>query len=415
MNELSKTEILNLISIIKQHYISFKKSLIPFTKYEKLANEFWTINYEDFFCFAVFLSVTLSIWVATEITGGIKSILAYWDGPNYVFAAMTLYDISQKNPWTKYFNYKPDYFACHLPGFPLIIRIFSFFTCSNYEYADYLSILFCNFLLVYVFRRFLIVYRCVSNPLFTTCLISIIPLRLALYHSVTSSEPLFISYVCLSFIFYKVGNFSLMIIAVWLCVVTRIEGMAIGLTIGLCYLLRLDVLKALSMFLTFIPIILLLFFHHVMFGDIFAYIHFNSDNQHLIGFPPFSEIIYMKYNFDILYIHSYIDFFIPIFIGLFALFKKVGPAAIFASVYIIYISLLNHLDIYRYSIPASIFIFPIGFDVFWSSPCGKKLLFFLLPFYFIFILSYAAGQIHSNRCDDNFFDEVFNANKEVLH
>ena len=393
----------------------FLRSIKPYSPNEPIPSSFWKVGYYDFFCFFIFFTVSVSIWLATYLTGDFKSIIAYWDGPNYVYAAITLYEIPRDNPWFQLFGYKPDYFACHLPGYPLLIRLCSFFTCSNYIYADFLSIIICNFLIVYSFRRFLMVYNCVSNPILTTCLLSLIPMRFTIYHSVIASEPLFITLVCFSLIFYKINSFSAMLISVWGCCIIRIEGMAVGFAIGLCFLLLKDIWNALKMFLTFVPILILLLFHYAMFSDMFAYVHFNSGVQHLVTWPPFPEIRSFKTDYDILHLHSFIDFFIPLIIGTICLFKHSGPIAIFSFVNLIYVSLLQHLDLYRYSLPAAVFSYLIGFDVFWSSKYGKSICILGLPLYFVGILIYSSGQIHSNRCSDQFLDAVFDAAKESIH
>ena len=182
------------------YFGTFYRSLFPVSNPPK---NFWRINYDDIKCFFLMAFTTISVWFASSLTGSSTSVVCYWDGPNYVFAGITLYDISRDNPWTRTFNYNPSYFACHLPGFPLLIRLCAFFTIGNYLYADYMAILVSGFLLCYSFRRVLIIYGCVDNPLYSTLLISIFPMRLFIYHSVGASEPLFISFVCFSFIFYK--------------------------------------------------------------------------------------------------------------------------------------------------------------------------------------------------------------------
>lgn len=46
-----------------------------------------------------------------------------WGGPNDLYAGATLYDIRPYNPWTPHFRFPESYFACHLPGDPLVIRL----------------------------------------------------------------------------------------------------------------------------------------------------------------------------------------------------------------------------------------------------------------------------------------------------
>lgn len=358
---------------------------------------------------------TVSVWIATKLTGGFLSIVSYWDGPNYLYAGITLYDIPRNNPWTLYFHYPQSYFACHLPGFPLLIRFCAFFTVGNYLYADCLAILLSGLLMCYSFRRVLIIYNCVSNPTYTTLLLSIFPMRLFIYHSVGASEPLYTSFVCFSLIFYKLDNFMPMIFSVWFACITRIEGMSVGATIGLCYLLRLDIVKALLMFSTFISTIGLLSLHRAMFNDVLAYIHFNQHSQGLITAHPLHELTRGKRSSDVLYLHSFVDLYFLYFIGIIPIVIVAGPISIFASVHMLYVSLLNHMDIFRYSIPAAVFCLFIGYDKMWSDPKVKSALIIFGPFYLFYLLTYATGQIHSNRCSPQFLQSVLDAAKDNYH
>lgn len=410
--KILKNPIINKIIRPFLPYIdTFYRSLFPVSNPPK---NFWSINFDDIKCFSLMVFTTISVWIASSYTGSSTSVVSYWDGPNYVFAGITLYDISRDNPWTRYFNYNPSYFACHLPGFPLLIRLCAFFTIGNYLYADYMAILISGILLTYTFRRLLIIYGCVDNPCYTTLLLTIFPMRLFIYHSVGASEPLFISFVCLSLIFYKFDNFLPMLFSVWGCCITRIEGMAVGAAIGGCYLLRFEIVKAFSMFLTFVSTFCLLVFHKAMFGDPFAYIKFNSGRQRLISSKPFNEIRRCRNN-DVLYLHSFIDFYFLYVIGLVPLFFIAGPVAIYSFIHLAYVALLRHMDLFRYSLSAAVFCLLVGFDRLWSDKKVREAMKLFAPFYFFFLLTYATGQIHSNRCGDDFLNQVLDAAKDKLH
>lgn len=201
---------------------------------QSIPQNFWKFDKNDIICFLVMFFSTMIVWVAVAYYHRFQTILFYWDGPNYLYAGATLYNIPDNNPWTVFFKYPPSYFACHLPGYPLLIRLCSYLLLKNYFYGFYLSIIVSGFLLCYSFRRLLIITKCVSNPTFTTILLSFIPTRLIIYHSVGASEPLFLTFVCFSLIFYKTNEYFKMLIFVWFSCFTRIEGMSIGFTIGLC-------------------------------------------------------------------------------------------------------------------------------------------------------------------------------------
>ena len=169
------------------------------------------------------------------------------------------------------------------------------------------------------------------------------------------------------------------------------------------------------MFLTFVSTALLLMFHRAMFGDALSYIKFNAGSQHLIGWPPLPEIIGKLGDADVNSIHSFVDFYIPLVVGTISVLISAGPPGIFASIYVVYVSFLRHLDLQRYSLPAAVFAYLIGFDSFWSSPNVRKALLILSPIYLVFIVTYAAGQISSNLCSVSFFYDVLKAAEDTIH
>jgi len=372
---------------------------------KKAPKGFWKICLSDMVAFVAILAINILTWIYVGLNGSVNSIVYYWDGPNYMYAAATLYDIPRNNPWTLGFKYPPSYFACHLPGYPLVIRFSALLTFGNYFLASYIAILITSILFVYAFRRLLIIYNCVENPLFSTIISIFVPIRFFIYHSVGASEPLFLSFVCFSFIFYKTNSFFFLILSVWGGCITRIEGMAIGATIGFCYLLSFNIVRALSMFLTFVAPLFLVIFHQFRFNDAMAYIHFNKDQQNLIVWKPLHEL--SEAHSDKLYSYSSIVSFFFCALGVIVLFEKCLPVAIFCSIYLVYISLLFHIDVFRYSIPVSVFSFIIGFDVIWNQKYTKLVFLSVSPLFLIIALAYASGQIHSNRAPDSFMDHVF--------
>ncbi|EAY21626.1 hypothetical protein TVAG_013930 [Trichomonas vaginalis G3] len=379
-------------------------------------DKFWHPDLEDAKCLATMYLVTFSIWLSAMLTDGPLAILKYWDGPNYIYVGITLYDSGTKvDPWKRTFSYPYYYIACHLPGYPLIIKLMSFFTFGHWALASYLSILFSTGLLVYAFRRLLIIYDCVNNPTLTTMLLSVIPTRFMIYHSVIASEPTFLAFVCLSLIFYKIQNIPLMMTCVWYCCITRIEGISIGATIGLCYLLRLDIAHALMMFTTFLADFALLIMHKKLFNEWLAYFKFNFSHQGLISWPPLYKLIGSAGFTDMVEINTFLLYFLLLTPGVILLYGRCGPVAIFASIFNAYVTILFHIDIYRYGIPGSVFSFLIGYDRLWSSSqIQNTLLASGLPL-IVLLLTYAAGQIMTNVCGNDFLEYVFSfARSEYL-
>ncbi|OHT02604.1 hypothetical protein TRFO_07016 [Tritrichomonas foetus] len=385
---------------------SIYDSLTPSKTY---THHLWKIDKIDQFSFSIYLIMLLISWIFTFLNGDFISPLAYWDGPNYVYVAKTLYNIPENNPWKREFNYPAYYFACHLPGFPIIIKLFAFLTFNCYWLGDIIAIIFCSFLSLYVFRRLLIVYDCVNDPKWTCLIFLCIPLRNCLYRLVGASEPLFISLCYLALIFYKIDKKLFMLLSLIGACFTRIEGLAIVGTIGLCYLLRLDFIGAIITSLSFSVHIFLLYLHQIKFGTYKAYFIFN---QGLIKFKPFYALIENSKNFQsIQYLFPILHLHVLMIFGCLVLFATSIPLAIFSTVYLIYNSMLFHIDVYRYALPGYILCILVGFDAIWSHPTFKKYFYIPLFFYLLSSIGYFIGQICTNRSSAEFLYDVMNPSR----
>jgi hypothetical protein len=231
-------------------------------------------------------------------------------------------------------------------------------------------------------------------------------MRLVIHHSVGASETLFIAFASLAITLYRTDEFAPMLLAVWAGCVTRIEGMVIGALIGVCYLTRLDIVRALAMFLTFLAPASMALLHKWRFDDWLAYIHFNQNSQHLIEWPPFREVTGIAWSSDELRSHSFVSNYLLFAFASALTFTRSIPIGLFAIAFAAYVSLLNHSDIYRYSLPGAVFAFVVGLDAFWASPCGKVTCCVAAPFYLVLLVLYTYPQIHSNIAWPDFMDDV---------
>lgn len=367
---------------------------------------FWKIDELDRRAFLIYLSVMAFQWLLTLSSGDLYSPFAYWDGPNYVYAAKTMYDIPKDNPWSTAFRYPRYYFACHLPGFPLVIRFFSFLTFNCYWIGDILAIIFCSCLSIYMFRRLLIAYKCVKDPSFTTLLYVVFPIRYIIYKAVGASEPLFLSYCYGALLFFKLNMKIPMLCFLWGATMTRIEGLSIVGTIGLCYLFKLDILGALWTSLAFLCPVAIAFMHKKKFGSYKAYFMFNSG---LIRFPPFYMLLEdSKYEQSVPNLTGSLYMQMIMLIGCLILAVEALPLSIFSIVYLIYNSMLFHIDTYRYALPGYVLCLLIGFDSIWSHEHFRAAVPFLGVVYSLYVISYSTGQITSNRAGTDFLKDVMN-------
>lgn len=389
------------------YHMSWIEHFFPSIFPVKVPYHFWKFSRKDFICCLIQTSSILVFWIIWTIKEHHHSILSYWDSPNYIYCSITLYNIPPDNPWTSFFQSPRSYFSCHFPGFPLIIRIFSLITFRNFQLSTKLSILLINFFISYFFRRFLILYQCSSKPMLSTILFSFVPIRLFIYKLTGASEPLYFLCVLMSFIFYKIDFFIPMWFSISLAIITRIEGLALWGTIGLCYLLRKNFKGAFITGTTFLSFCLVFLMHYFRFGKITGYFDYNQGFQSIVHHPFYmiKELSCRRSIEEI--VPELFLYFILILGTLRTVFISV-PFAIFSFVYFLYIISIFHLDTFRYALPGYIIVLFVGFNDVFCKDEFKYVLMILGPFFLFFEYIFAFYQFKSNLATDSFFKAVLN-------
>ena len=380
---------------------------IKILKPVKMPERFWHFQEEDLYPISLCVFISFLIWVSCAIFVSLIAPLSYWDGPNYLYAAITLYNIPEKNPWTQYLSYPQSYFACHLPGYPLVIRLISliFFNLIPIGYSASIVFIPCAFL--FVFRRVLILYDCVKYPTLSATLSAILPLRFVIYHSTGASEPLFLLYTALGMIFFKTDNVFLLCLSICGCCITRVEGLIVWGTFGLCYLLRFDIKRAFCVGLCLLSFGFIILFHYFKFGEYDAYIKFNQGQQRIIASRIFDELRYSaRWGWSPVQFESVLTLYIPFLTAILMCYTNHLPYAILGTAYFIFVSFLNHLDIYRYSIPGFLPTLIIGLDPFFSSKQFRTASPIILTFLIIFAVYHATNQIANNGAPEFFMTDV---------
>ena len=382
----------------------YQRKIFPgLYKIDSLPENFWKFDIHDWELLKTLAKIEVVIYILSLLTGSFFGVLAYWDGPMFVYVARTFYNIPREGPDSHLFKRPPEYFTCHFPGYPIIIRIFSTIVFNRYWLGLLLSIIFGAVLVTYLFRRLLIVYDCVQDPNFTTYISLYFPLRFVLYKAVGACEPLYMSYCFLAFIFFKTDQIFFLLLSLWGACLTRIEGLSIVGTIGLSYLLRLDIPRALFTGLGFLATPGLFYFYSLKFGIYTSYFEFND---HLLN--PFYYSLRVKATdyFFVLDPHTLLTVSAPMLAGTLVLYVTAVPMAIFSTVYLLFISFLNHEDIMRYSMPGYVLAVLIGFDSMITSPVLRLRLKIVAKFLLVVQFYSYIGQMNINRANDLHFKKI---------
>ena len=384
---------------------SWRQSLYPL---KKIPKNLWKFDLVDKNVFIYLIAIEALCWFIGISNGSIYSALLVYDGPFYTYAAKTMYNIPDDWLFAETNNMRPEYMACHFPGYPIIIRICSMLCFKNYVLGSLLAIILTSYFSIYIFRRFLIVYDLVNDPDITTYLSICIPLRLLNYRVVGASEPLYIICIFSAMIFFKTNQFILLLLSLFGATITRIEGLSIVGTIGLCYLLRLDIIRAVLCSIGALGTVGVFYMHYICFHNVHAYFDHNQGYKRLLDLP-FIDYMYLSTDYS-MFPMLYQKFFMHaiLLIPLFTIWNKSIPLCIFILTYFIYMAAIQHPDIFRYGSPAYLPSLLIGFDCIVSLPIIKNKIKQIMLTYTIFSVFYIFGQINSNIMGKEVYAQIVN-------
>lgn len=323
-------------------------------------------------------------------------IARYWDGPNYMEVAKTLYNVPKDHSFTPY-GTTQAYFACHLPLYPLLIRLFAFMT---YPVSMIFVTLLTAALATVAFYYFLLEYNCVKSPFYSAIISTFLPVRWLLYKSIGATEPLFILLVLLSLIAYKRDKIGWAMVFAGLSGITRITGILMVAVYFIEFIRtkRYKLIPLLS--IIGIPLLLTFSFYYYMYGDFFAYFSWNSK---LIHSKPID--IYYSYvgNGDS---HSgELYFLFYIIYGLGVLFLWQYPVLFtYSLIFYLFNLFVFHEDLSRYFLTITHFVVIIAYDKFINTPQFKLISAFVL---YLGIM-YSAYMLPHNVVDINIYNNFLN-------
>ena len=318
--------------------------------------------------YLVILSILSSMLFYLPILLKDTSILfRYWDGPNYLYVARTLYDIPSNHPFTPY-GTTPAYFACHLPLYPLLIRLLA--TFFGYLSAMLTVTLFCTGVATVLFYELLRETKAVVSPFWSAVISLYLPIRWMIYHSVGASEPLFLALVFGSMLCFLRKRYALAFALCGLSSATRI----VGVLFGLAYLLLLLHQKRWKLLplLAIIPIPLLatFSFYAWRFGDFWAYFKWNSKLLHMM---PLEILNAYAGNNNTQHAELYLVMYLVYGTGVLLLWR--WPVFFWYSlVFYVFNLFIFHEDLSRYYIPIAPFVLVLAYDKVLSTRAFKLML-----------------------------------------
>ena len=286
----------------------------------------------------------------------------------------------------------PQYFAAHLPLYPILIRVFSF------VFGYLKSMIFVNLLstcmLGYFFLFLLKELKLAQRPLLLTVIFLFFP-RLLIVRSVGAPESLFILLILMSLYFFEKGKYVASGAAGALSVMVKTPGILLVAAYGLVFLEKYRKEKKLQwkyMGILLIPLgfIAVCTLYYFQYGDFFAYFH-SGDNIHLV-FP------YSVFNFQKIWVGTAwledIIFYFFLYLYMVLTLKDIRYRSFFyfSIVFFVAVLFVQHRDIARYSLPLWS-LAAIAFERFLTSKKFLIAFIVLLPAIYLYAWNFMAYNV----------------------
>ncbi len=285
---------------------------------------------------------------------GFQNVYQNYDGPLYVIASKTLYDPLKISPPDKglivSLPLTNEYFAAHLPLYPVLMRIFSPFI-GYFKSMLIINILFTIFL-AWLFYFFLEKLK-IKNPLILTTVFLMIP-RFFVVRSIGAPESLLMFLILLSLYFFEKENYLLAGIFGGLSVITKSPGIILFFVYSFVFVERFIKEKKFNykwFYIFLIPIFLLFVFvfYYIRYGDFFIY--FKLGNLIPLVFP-FSVFNYQAKWVDTAWLNDIVFYYLMYGLTIIYLYKhKMRSLFYFSLFFFISVLFLQHKDIARHSLP----------------------------------------------------------------
>ena len=325
-------------------------------------------------------------------------VYRYWDGPNYALLAKDLYHIAPNHPLNAYTT--PEYFAAHLPIYPLSIKLLSFIGFFN---AMLVTTILYTALATIIFYKLLRETQVVSSPLWSAVLSLFIPARYLIYHSVGATEAPFIFFSLWSLLHFHRGNYLLSFAIAGIAGITRITGILFGLVYFLALITMRKWKTVLYLPIIGIPLLALFAYYHFHFGDFFAYFNTNySDSNKLIHLNP--VLIFKLYaeNGNTHSAELYLILYAIYGLGTALLWQKNKVLFFFCVVHFTFSLFIFHQDVSRYLIPLAPLALVVAYDSILSKPAAKIM---FVPLVFLAYI-YSWGLIPKNVVDVTSYNKL---------
>jgi hypothetical protein len=338
-----------------------------------------------------------TVWGIPLPEDGLGTVVKNYDGPLYIVVAKSFYDpeVIQR---TFQFNLPAEYYAAHLPLYPVLIRLVALI--SNFPYAMLLVTLASSVFCLWYFYLFIKQYT-KDQAFWFTFVFALFPARWLIVRSIGSPEPLFLGAVIASVYYFQ--NKKYWLAALFGVIAQLTKSPAILLFIAYALYIVIPAIGygfSTSIKNTFVkfnwrayPLILMpvallgvFFLYQLRMNDFLAYFH-SGDNLHLF-FPPFQIFNYSQPWVNTFWLEEIIFVYLFGALGISQLWKrKEYLLATFVAVFFTTTIFVSHRDLIRYSLPIVPFLFVAFAELIKQKEFKYIFAFIVIPI-FLFSLAY---------------------------
>lgn len=328
---------------------------------------------------------------------GMNFVYRNWDGPGYLVVAKTLYNVDLINKINPFPFLLPTHYAFQFPGYPLVIRLFSFMGWNE-------SMIFSSQLFALLFSIALYFLIKEVSPKANALVVALLSIfytpRWFIVSHVGSTEPQMMFFITLFMIFAYRKKFVWAGVALALAQLTKPQGIIFFVGITLYYLFqfctkKLSLKKGFQEFtpFLFIPLALTVVFtvYYFQYGNFFIFLQ--NEAFPTMQWPPLKVLVAKEIMGTPLGLWTgWLEFvvynYILYLLGIMYLFeKKLFLFGTIALTYFAPVLLFVQTDMARFILPILPFVY-IGFADILSKKTVYRTLFIALPMVFLFAIGY---------------------------
>ncbi len=328
-----------------------------------------------------------SFWGIPFGNTGLQVIFANWDGPNYVYNAITNYE-PQKIASMPFLNV-PEYYPAHFPGLSWIISIFALF--FGFYTSSFIVQILSGILLNFVFYNFIKTKS--QHPLWLTFAFTVFPPRYLILRAILGPELLLTAIVILCFAFWEKKKYITLGIFSFLAMLLKFQALTIPATFGIIAVIdsikhkKPNLKMYASVILGLSGYLIVATFYSTLTGNFNAYF----EAQKLVGMA--AQLPFMMFNYSQKWVGTgWMEAPAIYFIGMIAVIVRLFHIKKFASatfvvVYTVMLSLIPQVDIMRLAFPISPFLFYAYSDEL-SGRTARLTLILSLPIIYLFAINF---------------------------